>query len=81
MKQKVPANVARKLITAGSVKIVRFRFDAFGENADGRNTGWLQVPKVEAKRLLRDLYPGSEVYVDLADGAAYISGEHGGSSP
>src|SRR5260370_13013804 len=75
MNTLMPARAARKLITPGTVKQVMFRFDAIGGNADGKNTGWLRVPKVEAKRLLRDLYPGSTVRAEVCGGFAYIAGE------
>lgn len=71
MTAMMPARAARKFITSGKIKEVHLRFVAFGGSE-----GWVRVPKVEAKRMLRDLMPGSIVGLDLRDdGSAHIVGE------
>lgn len=67
----MPATTARRLITPGTVKTVHFLFVA-----RGGSSGWLRVPKVEARRLLRDLMPSSIVRlaIDENERAAYIAG-------
>lgn len=68
----MPARTARRLITPGTVKTVHFHFVARG----GRS-GWLRVPKVEAKRLLRDLGANAIVWLAVHEDerAAYLGGE------
>ena len=70
MSERMTVRAAAKLIYPGTIKDVRFMFVSH----DG-NVGWLRVPKVEAKRMLRDLYPGSTVRVDLHAPTAYIIGQ------
>ena len=69
----MPASSARKLIYPGTVKSVHVRFVPFGHD-DGHD-GLVRVPKSEARRMLRDLRPGSLVRLALLkDGVAIISG-------
>lgn len=66
----MPASSARKLIYPGTVKSVHIRFVPFGHD-----DGLVRVPKSEARRMLRDLRPGSLVRLALLnDGVAVISG-------
>jgi len=69
MTEKMTAIAAAKLIRPGTVKVVHFQFAAIGGSI-----GWLRVPKVEARRMLRALMPGSLVRVDLQAPIAWIMG-------